>query len=66
MVTIKIDGKSARDLLAVGPIDIRDYFLNAGLKVDPRDVKSVRFTTSVPRNYTRRVNKGVHKDNFGA
>lgn len=66
-LTIKIAGRSAEALFPVGPVDIKDYFLEHGFgnaSFKPKDVKSVKFTVPARLSYQRRVKKGAHKDNF--
>ncbi len=62
---IVIDGKSAEELFAAGPIDMKDYFLPDKLGVRSEDVKEITF-----RKVTERTEFGVptreihHKDNY--
>lgn len=39
-VIITIDGQSAQDLFAVGPNDLKDYFLPEQLGIDPKGYSS--------------------------
>ena len=67
LLTIVIEGESASRLFPVGPVDIRDYFLEKGFgntDFKPRDVKSIKFTVPAKLSYQKRVKKSVHKDNF--
>jgi hypothetical protein len=64
---IRIEGKSAENLLPVGPKDIRDHFLEHGFgkgSFNPKDVKSIKFVVPATTTYSRRINKPVHKENF--
>lgn len=66
-LTIVIEGVSASNLFPVGPMDIKDYFLEHGFgntDFKPKDVKSIKFTVPARLTYQRRVKKSVHKDNF--
>lgn len=62
---IMIEGESAENLFAVGPNDIKSYFLPKGLKVKPSDVKQITFrqvaetdANGVPTHWK------VHQENF--
>lgn len=65
---IVIDGKSADELFAVGPNDLREYFLPEYLHVDPKDVKSIHFEEvhegEDGRPWPISGSCKVHKDNF--
>ena len=66
-LTITIEGESANRLFPVGPVDIRDYFLEHGFgnaDFKPKDVKSIKFTVPARLTYQKRVKKSVHRDNF--
>lgn len=47
-VTIVIDGESAEELFAVGPNDLREYFLPKLLNVKSKDIKKIQFFSGVP------------------
>jgi hypothetical protein len=67
LLTIVIEGESACNLFPVGPVDIRDYFLEHGFgntDFKPKDVKSIKFTVPAKLSYQKRVKKSVHRDNF--
>lgn len=67
LLTIVIRGESAANLFPVGPVDIRDCFLEQGFgntMFRTKDVKSIRFTVPSSLTYHRRVRKSVHKENF--
>lgn len=46
-LTIVIDGVSADDLFAVGPNDLKNYFLPEMLNVNPEDIKQISFTSDL-------------------
>jgi hypothetical protein len=62
---IIIEGESAEELFAVGPIDLRDYFLSESLHVKPADVKSIQFNKVEKWDSIGVPIEGIkHKDNF--
>lgn len=64
-LVIVIDGDSADELFAVGPVDLRDYFLPEKLQVKSEDVKEIRFQKVVERDSMGFPSKYIkHVDNF--
>jgi hypothetical protein len=74
-LTIIIDGESARNLFAVGPNDLKNYFLPEFLQVDSNDVKTIYFQEDLtPEEFGETIGLGkdlkeirgrtVHKDNY--
>lgn len=64
-LNIVIDGDSADELFAVGPIDLRDFFLPEKLGVKSSDVKSINFHKIIERDENGNPSKyTVYKDNF--
>ena len=60
-----IDGASADELFAVGPNDLREYFLPEKLGVNADDVVSIRFSKVTERTeYGMPSHSIVHKDNY--
>ncbi len=65
-LVIVIEGESAKDLFAVGPKDLKEYFIPEGLPVKSEDITHCNFTELVPGKVPF-VDKdwGIeHKDNF--
>jgi len=60
---ITIQGNSANELFAAGPVDLRDYFLKEYLHVEPSDVKHIQFT-QLKQLGEPLGPQIVHKDNF--
>ncbi len=58
--TIVIDGESAEDLFAVGPVDLRTHFLPKDLHVNEKDIVRVTFAEGSMIDGTGTV----HKDNY--
>lgn len=63
-LTITIDGESAKDLFAVGPNDLKDYFLPEYLNIDPDDVVKVTFHEDVPVMEALFKPTSIHSDNY--
>lgn len=63
---ITITGGSAEELFAVGPNDLKDYFLPKGLNVKPEDVARIHFEQVTERkpNHLLPSEYIVHKDNY--
>jgi hypothetical protein len=62
---ITIDGDSADELFAVGPIDLRDHFLPKELNVKSSDVKSITFSQVTECDEDGWPTKRMeHRDNF--
>ena len=61
---IKIDGESAKELFAVGPNDLRDYFLPEYLSIDPNDIARITFHEDVPPMDTLFKPISAHVDNY--
>jgi len=60
---ITISGESAEELFAVGPEDLKNYFLKEYLNVDPDDIKHISFNKRKEADNPFGV-VTVHKDNF--
>lgn len=63
-LVIKIKGDSARKLLAVGPEDLRDFFLPERFGVQKTDVDSIKFTSTEVVSVNKTITTGVHPSNF--
>ena len=63
-LTIIIDGESAKELFAVGPNDLKDYFLPEYLNVDPNDIAKITFHEDVPPMDILFKPKSIHADNY--
>jgi hypothetical protein len=69
ILVIVIDGKSADDLFAAGPIDLKDHFLPKFLGIKSKDVKKCWFEELTDEEFQKKI-KGekytytTHKDNF--
>lgn len=63
-LTITIDGESAKELFAVGPNDLVQYFLPEYLNVDPDDVVKVVFHEDVPPMERLFNETSIHVDNY--
>lgn len=68
-VTIVIDGESAHNLFAVGPTDLKDFFLPEHLGVNPDDVRSIHMNEDLNEDELGDVLFGrrqsfQHKDNY--
>ena len=61
---IKIDGESAKELFAVGPSDLRDYFLPEYLSVDSNDIAVIAFHEDVPPMDRLFKPTSIHVDNY--
>lgn len=62
---IVIQGVSAEELFAVGPNDLRDYFLPEHLDVNPADVQQVSFRQTIETDSSGLpARERVHLDNF--
>lgn len=63
---IVITGDSAEELFAVGPNDLKDYFLPKGLNVKPEDVAKIHFEQVTERKPGHLLASKyiVHKDNY--
>lgn len=64
-LVIVIDGESADHLFAVGPVDLRDYFLPKGMNVKTEDIKRITFEQVTERTeggWPYRVT--THKENY--
>ena len=63
-LTITIDGESAKDLFAVGPDDLVQYFLPEHLNVNPNDVVKVVFHEDIPPMERLFNETSIHADNY--
>ena len=63
-LVIKIDGESAKELFAVGPNDLKDYFLPKHLGVAPNDIVKITFHEDVPPVDILFKPTSIHKDNY--
>lgn len=63
-LVITIDGESAKDLFAVGPNDLRDYFLPDTLNVDSNDIARISFHEDVPLMERLSNETSIHSDNY--
>lgn len=63
-LTITIDGESAKELFAVGPNDLKDYFLPEYLNINPNDIARISFLEDVPPTESIFKQRSVHVDNY--
>ena len=63
-LVITIDGDSAKELFAVGPNDLREYFLPEYLNIAPEDIARISFHEDIPPMESLFKPTSIHKDNF--